>query len=130
MPFAILHGQGGGMTVNNNSVGTIGVGSFYMPWAGNLSMTLTGVASWPQTGHQQWYLHLGNSSPGPNSASVLTQINLNNITTHRGQVPAYAMWLNLAKGQVVNFVLAVGVGGGGWNVSFEGWAATVKAWPG
>jgi hypothetical protein len=130
MPFAILHGQGGGGVVPNASGLYFSVGSFYMPWAGNLSLTLTAVGSWAQSGHQQWSVHLANSTPAPPSCSFFHQICINQYASMVGQLPAYAMWTNLAKGQVVTFTLYVGAGGGGHNVNFEGWSATVKAWPG
>lgn len=129
MPFAITYGYAGGVVVANNSVATLSVGSFSMPWTGNMSMTLTGVGSWSRNGHQQWYLHLGSSSPAPNYNSLLSQIAMNTLDTMVGQLPVYATWYNLAKGTVVSFVLVIGVGGGGWNVNLEAWSATVKAWP-
>lgn len=131
LPFAHVHGQGApGMVIGNNSAGYTGAGWFTMPWAGNLAVTLTGVASWPQNGHQHWWINLGSSSPGPNSWSSMYQICINQYTTMRGQLPAYAMWFNLAKGQRVDFTIGVGVGGGGSNVTLEWWGETIKAWPG
>lgn len=131
MPFAVsyIHGYSGGV-VGNNSVGALALGSYSMPWAGSLSATLTMSASWGQSGHQQWYVHFGNSSPGPNYNSVLTQVALNNITTMRGQLPAYATWQNLVKNQGVNLNVNIGVGGGGWNLTIEWWVLTLRAWPG
>jgi hypothetical protein len=130
LPFAVAYGQGySGGVIGNNSVGTLGVGSFTMPWAGTLSATLTISATWPQNGHQQWYVHFGASSPYPTANSVLTTVNLNDLNTHRGQLPAYATWANLVKGQGVTFGINVGVGGGGTNLTLEWWTLNIKAWP-
>jgi hypothetical protein len=130
MPFAVGYGQGySGGVVGNGAVGSIGMGSYTMPWYGNLSAHVIMSASWPQSGHQQWYIHLGHSSPGPTTNSVLTEIGMNNLGLFRGQLPCYAQWQNLAKGTVVNFGLAVGVGGGGWNLTVEWWGITIRAWP-
>jgi hypothetical protein len=130
LPFAVAYGQGySGALIGDSSVGTIGLGSFTMPWAGTLTATLTASATWPQNGHQQWYVHFGASSPGPNVNSVLTTVNLNDLNTHRGQLPAYGTWLNLVKGQVVTLGMNVGVGGGGPNLTLEWWTVNLKAWP-
>jgi hypothetical protein len=130
LPFSVGYVQGySGGVVGNNSVGSIGLGSYTMPWYGNLSLNVLMSASWPQNGHQQWYIHLGNSTPGPTTNTVLTQIAINQYGSLRGQLPCYAQWQNLAKGTVVSFGLAIGVGGGGWNVTIEWWGATLRAWP-
>jgi hypothetical protein len=131
LPFAHVHGHGApGMVVGNASGGYTACGWFTMPWAGNLTVTLTAVGSWVQGGHQQWSVHLASSSPSPNSYSFMHQICINNYTTMRGQLPAYAAWANLAKGQRVDFTLYMGVGGGGHNVTLEWWGETIRAWPG
>jgi hypothetical protein len=129
LPFATTYGQGApGLQVANATGGTVGAGSFTMPWAGSLTAAFTGVYLWQQNAHQQAQLHLGASSPGPTNYSALNQIAINDIGNMRGELPMYALWANLAKGQVVTFVIYLGVGGGGWPVTLQWWAGTVRAW--
>lgn len=130
LPFAEGFGYlGPGLVVGNGGSGTTSGGSFTMPWAGNLTAAYTGVCTWQQNGHQQAALHLGSSSPAPTSYSYMSSISMNFFGYNRVQIPMYAAWSGLAKGQVVSFVVYMYVGGGGWSVTLEALAATIRAWP-
>lgn len=131
MPFAIGNtAVYSGVSVANLTNGTVAAGTFTMPWAGSMTVTATAAYSWPIESHQQVTLHLNASSPPPSSYSVMHQIALNRFSDLRGQLPMYATWANLVKGQQVNFYVTLGVGGGGATVLLEWISLTARAWPG
>lgn len=130
LPFAEAHGQGApGLVVANASGANIGAGSFTMPWDGSLTAAFTIVYSWQSNAHQHAVAHLAASSPVPATFSQFNHIGLSRAAVMRGQIPMYARWNDLVKNQVVNLGIYCGVGGGGWNVTFEWWAGNVRAWP-
>lgn len=128
LPFGQTYGAfAPSLGVGNGAGGNIDAGSYTMPWAGNLTVTGTGVLSW--NGHQQASIHMYASTPAPNSSSFFSSIAHSRLGGLREQVPVYASWLNLAKGTTVNFRVYLGVGGGGPTVTFEWFGETIRAWP-
>lgn len=131
LPFSQSYGYAGiNQGIGNSSSASYAAGSYTMPYAGNLTAAYTVNYSWPQNGHQMAAVHLYNSTPAPATSSYLNHIADNQNSYERGQLPIYAAWSNLVKGQVVSFVIYFLVGGGGPTVTFESWACTVRAWPG
>jgi hypothetical protein len=124
LPFYEQFYYVGAGTVANNSSTNYAIGTVVMPWDGELYANFTVVYSW--TGYQQIATHLSNSSPTSSSTSFMTQVGGSGTLT-RGQLPIYATWQGLLKGQVVSLVALCLAGGGGPSVAFEGIAGTVRA---
>ena len=124
MPFSQQFSNIGGGTVGNNATGTFNVGTFTMPFAGELFADLTVVYSW--SGFQHVMVGIQLSTPAPTGWSQFQHLALQSSTL-RSQLPMYATWSNLAKGQIVTLVLWGWVGGGGPSVAFEAISGTVRA---
>jgi hypothetical protein len=125
LPFAQQAYHLGGPSIGNNA-GWVGasIGTYQMPWDGELFAHLTTVYSF--TGHQQVTQYLS-GSPGPAMNAQFTHVAIIGSGYLRGQMPLYGWWTNLLKNQVVTLTLMMYVGGGGSNVSCEVITGTVRA---
>lgn len=124
LPFYEQYFYVGLGTVGNNASANYSIGTVVMPWEGDLHAHLNVVYNW--TGYQQMATHVGNSSPAPTATSFMTQVG-GSFTLTRGQLPIYAQWQGLTKGQTVSLVVFCLAGGGGPSVAFETVAGTVRA---
>lgn len=118
-------GVAGGNIPNNGSA-TYAVGTYTMPWAGDLFASLT--STYYFAGFQAVYPDLTPSIPTPNSAPTMYHTAFKNPGNPlRGQLPLMAWWTNLTKGQVITINARVTIGGGGPAVQYEGVWGTVRA---
>jgi hypothetical protein len=128
-PYHVIHfaEAGGPGEVLNDSSKPFVVGNFAMPWDGELHASLTVEYSWLAGYFQHVQASMVTSLPGPNWSPVLLQMAHSMSTRMRGQVPVYARWDNLMKGQVVNLSLYFQVGNGGIAVGCESVSGSVRA---
>ena len=126
LPFAVGWFHVGGPTVPNNNSATCTLGTYTMPFDGELHANFTTVYSW--SGHQQGVVSLYSSTPQPGAFSWFTHIGLNDTGgTVRGQLPVHGCWSGLVKNQVVTVAMLFQAGGGGSNVAFEVASGYVRA---
>jgi hypothetical protein len=125
LPFAQQAYYLGGPSLPNNS-GWVGytIGTFQMPWDGELYAHLTTVYSF--TGHQQVAQYLS-GSPGPAMNATYNHIAIIGSGSLRGQMPLYGRWTNLIRNQVVTLTLMILSGGGGSAVACEVISGTARA---
>jgi len=126
LPFTMQHYYTGGPgNVPNYSDVYYTIGTFQMPWDGQLFATFTAVYSWTG-GHQHVQAALLGCTPGVSDYSIFNAISTKAGGT-RGSIPMQAVWSSLAKNQVVTIVARCGTGNGGIVVNFENIAGSVRA---
>lgn len=114
-------------TVPNNTSVAYAIGSYTMPFDGELHASFNVVYGWLVNWFQHVQVSMLTSAPGPNWSPILLQMARSTSTHLRGQLPMYARWDNLVKGQVVNLSLYFQVGNGGIEVGCEAVAGSVRA---
>jgi hypothetical protein len=126
LPFQQLALAVGGGNIPNGGSAVYTVGTYTMPWDGELFASFTSTFYF--AGYQQVSPHLGSSIPVPNSYPTMNHIGFKNPgNPFRSQLPLMAWWVNLTRGQIITIKAGVNVGGGGNAVQFEGVWGTVRA---
>jgi hypothetical protein len=92
--------------------GSVGLGSFTMPWHGDAYLHMQIVFTWPQNAHMQATMHAGASSPVPGWYPAFNFIGQCLGANLVSQLPVYGYWAGLAKGATINLGLAFYFGNG------------------
>lgn len=114
-------------SVPNNSNVTLTLGTYTMPFPGDLFATFTVDYTFPANTYQQASPRLDASTPTPNSAPTLNHIGGSGAEIMRGALPMYAYWSSLAQGTIVTIKMVFFSGGGGTAVGIDRAAGSVRA---
>lgn len=128
LPYAEQHYLNAiGGSVPNNSNVTYTIGTYNMPFPGDLFVSMTVEYTWPAGAFQQASPRLDASTPTPTTAPTLNHIAGAGTEIVRGQLPLYAYWSSLAQGTVVTIKMIFFTGGGGTAVGVDRVVGSARA---
>lgn len=118
-----LHYEYGTGLANNSGWNTLAMGTFVLPWPGQVIADMTLDISWQ--GYQQVGGRLAVSSPAPIQETEIPRIGANQYSDQISTIPVYARW-ELPTVQTVTMTLQVFVGGGGGSATVYRIAGSIR----